>query len=309
MIIVTGTKRSGTSLMMQLLEKAGNPILGEKFPESWMAENKFKNPEGFYEDMSLVGNGANNASTTYTPDQLKYHGVKIFPEGLISSDIGYIDKVIYMVRDWKEQVESWKQLSSVNYRGKRKQWYPDGYEWFYLNNKVLNDYYKRKYSLLVVSHKDLLNSPENVCNNIRGFLGYGRWDIAAKQVKKKLHTVKKDEVKVNVDKMTESFFDSFYQGVSSGEITEELKKMINVFHEKIEKEIIKINNENREEMQKENDAYNKSREKDLKLFRERKAKENQEIAKKVKEEIEIKKEEKIKEEIERASKNFKKKKK
>jgi RNase adaptor protein for sRNA GlmZ degradation len=29
MIIVTGTKRSGTSLWMQILERTGYPILGE----------------------------------------------------------------------------------------------------------------------------------------------------------------------------------------------------------------------------------------------------------------------------------------
>ena len=35
MIIVTGTKRSGTSMWMQILAAAGLPVFGEAFPRSW----------------------------------------------------------------------------------------------------------------------------------------------------------------------------------------------------------------------------------------------------------------------------------
>ena len=49
MFIVTGTKRSGTSMWMQILIAAGLPIIGEAFPMRWEHTIKAANPEGFYE--------------------------------------------------------------------------------------------------------------------------------------------------------------------------------------------------------------------------------------------------------------------
>ena len=49
MMIVTGTKRSGTSMWMQILIGAGYPIIGEAFPMRWEHTIKAANPEGFYE--------------------------------------------------------------------------------------------------------------------------------------------------------------------------------------------------------------------------------------------------------------------
>jgi hypothetical protein len=49
MIIVTGTKRSGTSMWMQILKAAGYPILGDAFPYNWEHTIRDANREGFYE--------------------------------------------------------------------------------------------------------------------------------------------------------------------------------------------------------------------------------------------------------------------
>jgi hypothetical protein len=55
MVIVTGTKRSGTSLWMQILIAAGIPYFGEAFPRDWETTLKEANKEGFYESMLRAG--------------------------------------------------------------------------------------------------------------------------------------------------------------------------------------------------------------------------------------------------------------
>ncbi len=49
MIIVTGTKRSGTSMWMQILKAAGLRVLGEAFPRDWGETIRDANAQGFYE--------------------------------------------------------------------------------------------------------------------------------------------------------------------------------------------------------------------------------------------------------------------
>ena len=56
MIFVSGTKRSGTSMWMQVLQAAGLPILGKAFPRNWgTGPLRDANPDGFYE--TLLRNG------------------------------------------------------------------------------------------------------------------------------------------------------------------------------------------------------------------------------------------------------------
>ena len=49
MIIVTGTKRSGTSMWMQLLHAGGVQIVGEAFSRDWADTIRDANPNGFSE--------------------------------------------------------------------------------------------------------------------------------------------------------------------------------------------------------------------------------------------------------------------
>ena len=55
MIIVTGTKRSGTSMWMQVMVAAGLPVIGEKFPRDWGEVFREANPGGFYESELMTG--------------------------------------------------------------------------------------------------------------------------------------------------------------------------------------------------------------------------------------------------------------
>ena len=49
MILVTGTKRSGTSMWMQILIAAGFTNFGSAFPANWGESIKEANSKGFFE--------------------------------------------------------------------------------------------------------------------------------------------------------------------------------------------------------------------------------------------------------------------
>ena len=49
MFAVTGCRRSGTSLWMQILAAGGVPIVGERFSRDWEEALADANPEGFWE--------------------------------------------------------------------------------------------------------------------------------------------------------------------------------------------------------------------------------------------------------------------
>ena len=66
MIFVSGTKRSGTSMWMQVLQAAGLPILGKAFPRNWgTGPLRDANPDGFYE--TLLRNGIYFATNPHPP--------------------------------------------------------------------------------------------------------------------------------------------------------------------------------------------------------------------------------------------------
>ena len=90
MFIVTGTKRSGTSMWMQILIAAGLPIIGEAFPMRWEQTIKAANPEGFYESHLRRGiyyrtNPHPKTAAYLFPEQVQegesFQVVAVLPEG------------------------------------------------------------------------------------------------------------------------------------------------------------------------------------------------------------------------------------
>ena len=78
MIIVTGTKRSGTSMWMQILIAAGFPHIGEAFPMRWEQTIKAANPDGFFESHLRRGvfyktNPHPKTGAYLFPEQVQHH--------------------------------------------------------------------------------------------------------------------------------------------------------------------------------------------------------------------------------------------
>ena len=124
MMIVTGTKRSGTSMWMQILIGAGYPIIGEAFPMRWEHTIKAANPEGFYESHLRRGifyrtNPHPKTGAYLFPEQVAHHAVKVFIPGLVRSDRAFIGKVIATVREWREYESSIARLYAIEDESRR----------------------------------------------------------------------------------------------------------------------------------------------------------------------------------------------
>ena len=241
MIIVSGTKRTGTSLMMQMLQSAGFNVLGEKFPEKWDGKNNVKNPEGFYES-KFIDDGVTNTNCPLAAQDHIQSAVKVFCPGVPNTDSRYIHKVVLMVRDWKEQVQSWKELTEMN-TGKKTLQYPDGYEYFFSYYDFIKDLNNRRYNTIVIDYNDLLKNPKNNIESLNNFFGVGRWDLAKKCIKKKLYTVnnEKEKIKTKVDPEFGTVLDKLYEELRTGKITEGMLGLLEAWYSKLAPEVLKIN--------------------------------------------------------------------
>ena len=115
MIVVTGTKRSGTSMWMHVLVAAGLPHIGDRFPAGWGELLRDANPDGFYESELMVGiNYRTNphplTGAYLAPQQTRDYAVKIFIPGLVRSDVAFLDRCIATVRDWRQYVASLRRV-------------------------------------------------------------------------------------------------------------------------------------------------------------------------------------------------------
>lgn len=100
-VVVSGLPRSGTSMMMQMLEAGGLPIFTDK--ERTADEN---NPKGYYEH-EAVKNLAKNKS--WMP-KAKGKAVKIIAHLLKHLPMNYRYKIIFMERDTMEVVSSQQKM-------------------------------------------------------------------------------------------------------------------------------------------------------------------------------------------------------
>jgi hypothetical protein len=111
MIIVTGLPRSGTSLMMRVLESLSIPITGERFfnrgDQDRINRTQYLNPEGFYELQGTVATGK-----LKNPEDFVGKAVKVVVPGIINVPIKHIEKIIFCLRNPAEVIESQRNLVS-----------------------------------------------------------------------------------------------------------------------------------------------------------------------------------------------------
>jgi hypothetical protein len=186
MIIVTGTKRSGTSLWMQILIAAGIPHFGEAFPRDWATTLKEANKEGFYESMLRAGiyyatNPHPKTGAYFFPEQVDRHCVKVFVPGLVRSDRAYIGRVVASVREWREHEASLQRLHAMEDAERIEQGgqdaapvrMPPALEWWAENFALVRDIWIRRYPVHAQSYDGLLRDPERVIRETLEWLGQG----------------------------------------------------------------------------------------------------------------------------------------
>lgn len=118
MIIVSGIQRTGTSLMMEILGKNGFEILRDEM--DFEKDEYFKKLQPNYNEHSIFGVKGLNKNTIKGNEKLlenKKLCCKLMGSSLEKTDtegLKYIDKIIIMVRNWRDQTASWKPVALRN---------------------------------------------------------------------------------------------------------------------------------------------------------------------------------------------------
>ncbi|MCA9574295.1 MAG: hypothetical protein R3B40_07720 [Polyangiales bacterium] len=206
MIIVTGTKRSGTSMWMQILRDAKLPVFGEAFSADWGDTIREANPAGFYE--SWFRNGINFTTNPHPktghfvhPSAVRGHAVKVFVPGLVRSDLAYVERVVGTVRNWREYDASLRRLYAMEYENKHR---PAGrpmpahvspvLEWWSENHALIADHLTRRYPLHLVAYEETLRDPGHMIREALGWLRAGDAEAAVAAVKPDLNTQRVEQL-------------------------------------------------------------------------------------------------------------------
>ncbi|HEX5659445.1 MAG TPA: hypothetical protein VFX59_19755 [Polyangiales bacterium] len=230
MIIVTGTKRSGTSMWMQILRAAGFPALGDAFPSDWGETIRDANEGGFYESPLRGGiyyaTNPHPTSGAFLPPQASRRVVvKVFATGLAKSDLAYVDRVIASMRPWREYATSLERLYTMERENRRAKAEREGatdqlvdyeklspvLEWWRDNYVLVRDALVRRYPLHMISYASVLRSPEQVVGETIQWLGAGDAQKAIAAVREELRTQETRELENSgVTPEQEALFDELY---------------------------------------------------------------------------------------------------
>lgn len=224
MLIVTGTKRSGTSMWMQILTSAGFPGFGEAFPRNWGETIKDANPEGFYESILRQGiyyrtNPHPQTGAYFFPEQVERHVVKVFIPGLIRTDRAFIGSVIATVRHWREYHDSLERLYAMEDEVRRDNKgvdtrpprIPPVFEWWNENYSLIRDIVTRRFRVHVQSYDGLLSDPKAVVENTLEWLGDTEVDVdaAVAAVNPKRRTQMRDEGVEASEELSDAAIEAF----------------------------------------------------------------------------------------------------
>jgi hypothetical protein len=166
-IIVSGLPRSGTSMMMKMLEAAGLPILTDQIRAA-----DIDNPKGYYEFERVKK--LEEGDCDWVQDA-KGCVVKVISGLLEYLPNQYVYKVIFMERHIEEVLASQKEM--LRRRGEDAQKIPDE-QMDYLFTKHLakmKDWLARQPNMCVlyISYNDILENPREQLAAVDRFLGGG----------------------------------------------------------------------------------------------------------------------------------------
>lgn len=182
MIVVSGEARSGTSLMMLILNKLGMEVAGEKYLTDRTPE---MNPSGIWE---VRGTPYQSLTPELLKDfEIEADAIKIMSHKIWLSDDDLIDKIIWMVRDPREVIVS--QRKQFNYKSDEH-----NYAWYCIHMDIL---VKRLVNMpaetLFVEYKSLIKRPRKVVRKVAEFLNVPYTKKAANVVNKKYYRSKANQ--------------------------------------------------------------------------------------------------------------------
>jgi hypothetical protein len=231
MIFVSGTKRSGTSMWMQVLRAAGIPVLGEAFPRNWgKAPLRDANPDGFYESILRQGVyfGTNPHPVTgkyFMPEDVQGYAVKVFIPGVIRSERAFITHLVANVRSWRAYESSLHRLYGLEDRGRPKidpadvVRFPAALEWWMENFALVRDISLRKLPFRMQTYDDVLARPGPIIASVLEWIGtVSQSDIeaAVAAVKPENRTQVDSGESDSVEPELAKVFDDLYAAIAEG---------------------------------------------------------------------------------------------
>jgi predicted AlkP superfamily phosphohydrolase/phosphomutase/tetratricopeptide (TPR) repeat protein len=159
-VVVSGLPRSGTSLMMQMLDKGGLESLVDGKREA-----DESNPKGYYEYEPVMALHKDNSWL----DKAQNKSVKIVAPLLTHLDMQFRYKIIFMKRDLNEIIKSQRKMV-----GKDPNTIPVKLYNSYRQQLEFTENWKEKepgIELIYVDYKDVLNDPESAIEKVRSFIG------------------------------------------------------------------------------------------------------------------------------------------
>ncbi len=158
-IIVTGLPRSGTSLMMQLLEAAGIEIATDSKRQA-----DLHNPKGYFELEAVKSLAKDNSWI----GQIQGKAVKIIVQLLVNLPSEYNYKIVFMEREISEIMQSQQKMLN-----KSTSVYPveiaNIYQKDLLNAKSWISQHPNM-SVLYLNHHEIIKNPDIELEKLRGFL-------------------------------------------------------------------------------------------------------------------------------------------
>jgi tetratricopeptide (TPR) repeat protein len=158
-IVVSGLPRSGTSLMMQMLDKGGLDILSDN---NRAADES--NPKGYFEYDPVMSIHKDNSWLDLAKDK----SVKVVAPLLKFLDPKYRYKVIFMKRDLSEIVKSQRKMI-----GKDPETLPTRLFEAYKKQLYVADVWKKKepgVELIYIEYKDAINNTNEVLEKVKSFI-------------------------------------------------------------------------------------------------------------------------------------------
>lgn len=168
-------------MWMQVLEAAGLPVIGERFPLNWEKTLGDLNRGGFYE--STLRDGVNFTTNPHPvsgvylhPHETRADVVKVFAEGVVHTEFAFLDRVLVSVRPWRAYAASIDRLWSVEDEAfgrtpeQRMPRLHGALEWWRANYGLIRDVALRRYAVHFQSWPATLRSPHTVIPSVLQWL-------------------------------------------------------------------------------------------------------------------------------------------
>lgn len=245
-IIVYGIKRTGTSLMTQLIAENSNYIINK---DDLLENNKNYDDLQKYYNEGIFIDGINDENI-FEYNKINNNIIKFMNSGLNNTDLKHFNtlkKIIIMNRDWRDQVSSANNLEKINIKNDYEliknrinnisideyfedYKYDDGLEYGYYYSNLLIDIIKRKYhsKVIFVDFNDLINNTNLVLSTLNKFnIIFKEDNIIDKKQSKFISSEKKN---INLKEFKEGYFiflDELNKCFKIGKINNKIIELIN----------------------------------------------------------------------------------